>query len=654
MTCPKHEAVTFELSSEPYRPEFPELVPQALRAIPARIPQFARSRRVPCSPPAAIGSAQLAWEYEETGAFKDKILKKDPRLRPSEVQLNFEHLDTCQSCKNYKMHHESLHARPLDVGTRPQLLVDDLVVERWSNLVRFLNSPIERRPVLRAPAPSVGGVPQLRFGCPCSVVRDATGYRLWHTANGQAKQTRVNDKFDVTGLRQPSTFVRHSSDGLSGWSEPVPVTLDGKETTGTFAATSGMGAPGSRFVAGYEGNRARACLASSVDGTKWVTMAGKAVGRRRMPDCWDNSHSFLGRAADTYVQPLSEPEPMVWYRRDFGTPGGWREIRGVHIVSLGSELPEIAAGAGPRNQTVRSSWYLDRLGKLERFRRQIYSVLLTPMGDSLWLGLMTVIEWPKDMSEPTGNESAAPERDTTNVYLVTSRDGIHIDDEWIYAHRPLIPKGRLWRDWDGGFVLPAAQIVTDETSHRVYYEARSGSRHEERFDRPGTIAMASWDRDRLVGVRAAHEGVDASLTTKAFELRSLFVVLNADTSESCSSIAVEVLEATLGKPLPGLGLSTAVPLQGVSATRATALWRVGDKKKAAAALRTKEVGGMLPRKLLGQQVKLRFNLHGGAKLYGFAIANSSTTDSSAGGRGVAGARGARRLRGGGGKSKQQQ
>ena len=636
MACPKHHAVPFELASEPYRPEFPELVPQSLRAIPAHIPQFARSRRVPCSPPAAIGSERLAWEYEETGSFKDKVLKKDPRLRPSEVQLSFEHLDTCQSCKNYQMHHASLHARPLDIGTQPQLLVDDLVVERWSNLVRFLNSPTERRPVLRAPAPSAGGAPQLRFGCPCSVVRDATGYRLWHTANGQAKQTRVNDKFDVVGLSQPSTFVRHSADGLGGWSDPVPVALDGKETTGTFAATSGSGAPGSRFVAGYEGKRARACLASSVDGIRWVTMAGgRGGGRRRMPDCWDDSHSFLGRAADTYVQPLIEPEPLVWYRRDFGTPGGWREIRGVHIVSLGSELPEIAAGTGPRNQTARSSWYLDRLGKLERFRRQIYSVLLTPMGDSLWLGLMTVIEWPKDMSEPTGNESAAPERDTTNVYLVTSRDGVHIDDEWVYAHRPLIPKGRLWRDWDGGFVLPAAQIVTDETSHRVYYEARSGSRHEERFDRPGTIAVASWDRDRLVGVRAAHEGVAASLTTKPFELRGLLVALNADTSENCSSIAVEVLEATLGRPLPGLGLSAAVPLQGVSATRAVALWRTGDKKKAAAALRTKEASGTLPRKLLGQQVKLRFSLRGGAKLYGFAITNSSDAST---GRGGAGAR----------------
>ena len=53
---------------------------------------------------------------------------------------------------------------------------------------------------------------------------------------------------------------------------------------------------------------------------------------------------------------------------------------------------------------------------------------------------MSVIEYPKDKSEPQGGEHPYLQRDTINFYLITSRDGIHIDDEWVYAHRPLLPK----------------------------------------------------------------------------------------------------------------------------------------------------------------------------------------------------------------------
>ena len=87
-------------------------------------------------------------------------------------------------------------------------------------------------------------------------------------------------------------------------------------------------------------------------------------------------------------------------------------------------------------------------------------------------------------------------------------------------------------------MLPAAQIVTDATSHRVYYEARPGLRHEERFEQPSVIAVATWERDRVVGVQPAHGGADAWLTTKPFELRGLAVVLNLDTRQACSSVTV--------------------------------------------------------------------------------------------------------------------
>ena len=88
--------------------------------------------------------------------------------------------------------------------------------------------------------------------------------------------------------------------------------------------------------------------------------------------------------------------------------------------ALASGAPSHVHGLGSRPVTRVGSFYLDRLGKLEKvgrmiypsalpsalpqsalasvpqFRRQIYSLTLTRHAAAgLWLGLATVIEWPK-------------------------------------------------------------------------------------------------------------------------------------------------------------------------------------------------------------------------------------------------------------------
>jgi hypothetical protein len=116
--------------------------------------------------------------------------------------------------------------------------------------------------------------------------------------------------------------------------------------------------------------------------------------------------------------------------------------------------------------------YFDRLGKAEKIRRHVYSLTLTPVDKHLWLGLLTNIEWPKQgLDAKRHPDLPAHEGDTTNIYLVTSRDGVHVDDEWVYAQQPLVPKGAYQHMWNAGFLLHATQIVTDQGSHRVYFEA---------------------------------------------------------------------------------------------------------------------------------------------------------------------------------------
>ena len=105
---------------------------------------------------------------------------------------------------------------------------------------------------------------------------------------------------------------------------------------------------------------------------------------------------------------------------------------------------------------------------------------LTPYNDQLWLGLMTVTEWAKDNSEQVGPLEPSFQRDTTNIYLVTSRDGIHLDDSWVYGHRPLIPKGAKQCNWNCEFLLHADQIVAAQKQQRVYFEARPAAEFDTR------------------------------------------------------------------------------------------------------------------------------------------------------------------------------
>lgn len=243
-------------------------------------------------------------------------------------------------------------------------------------------------------------------------------------------------------LRDEHAIVtRWSLDGRRRWSAPQPVAVDGQMLLKSFVPSAYDAARG-LFFAGYEGkHHSLACIATSTDGgVNWTTLARPGDKPHRHhggPDCWGKKASYLGRAADTYVLPMlsSDAEvPLppsgggdgdgllsqrsaaaasagraknhaaaaskaakaiaaveatsrgpsvierVLYRQDFGTAGGWREIRGVQVVHLDTSYAEIAkpvseADAQRRTAINRTAikWYLDRLGKLERYRRQMYT-----------------------------------------------------------------------------------------------------------------------------------------------------------------------------------------------------------------------------------------------------------------------------------------
>ena len=446
-----------------------------------------------------------------------------------------------------------------------------------------------------------------RTGCPCSVVRAPSGETmLWHLLPPLKPQCSASLFGDVNA--DITYGLTRSADGVGGWSRARRVKFGDREDIDhnikSFIVTPSThrrgAAPG--FVAGFQGDgpeKGEACLATSADGLSWHTLGShgdrvegydgfklrlwsrlsplvrcsrwwqrlpswlpgmglirwlasrEQMQQRRIEHrvaCGVSTRAPLGRAADTYVQAL--PPRRVLYRRDFGTRDGWREIRGLQVVDMPLGFDQLPDSPEPSTPHVLASWYFDALGKPEKLRRQLYALSLTPYGD-LWLGLLTVIEWPK---QPRGDLGG----DTTNIYLVTSRDGVHIEDDWVYAQQPLVPKGTNRADWNAGFVLHAAQIVTDASEHRVYFEARQGSprgwNHDDRWFLPPSIGVASWPLHRMVGLRAADPSAPASLTTKPVKLApprlTRTLLLNAELPTPRSSLLVEMLDEH-GAALPG-------------------------------------------------------------------------------------------------------
>ena len=140
----------------------------------------------------AMTEQQLAWEYAETRSFQHKQLKIDPRLKPSDIEVTYSHLSQCTECEGRAKAKMALHGpkpprgpRTFDAFTGWQFLVDDYAIDRWTNVLRVLNKPTDKRVALRPEANSSAAA---RFGCPCSVVRRSRdrGFRLYHAAASTA------------------------------------------------------------------------------------------------------------------------------------------------------------------------------------------------------------------------------------------------------------------------------------------------------------------------------------------------------------------------------------------------------------------------------------------------------------------------------------
>ena len=390
----------------------------------------------------------------------------------------------------------SAAGRPVAVGQRTQLLVDDHVIASRRGLTRRLGQVTKAN----------GGKPIFREGIFYgTVLYDQGRFKMWWRKRGKVgygySESRDGIRFtkraDVSGINFAGDFT-------------LTVMIDPHETD-----------PAHRYKASYDAPGMAAGLAHSADGIRFSTYnAGRPV---------------TTRAADTYNFLMWDGDARTYRlftRTDYAGAGGAGEWRGTRMMTNAAPKRHPTAW-----KTVRN-WVFDREGKSERTRRQIYAVT-DWMRHGVHFAILSVYEWPGDFSEGGQDNHRRHERDVMNYYIATSRDADAWDLSWVYSNQPLVPRGP-----DGAFdkdlVIPASTIVTHAGKHWIYYgganERHGGPGFEAR--REQAVGLATIGEDRLVGLHAKSRG---SLVTRPFRLDGRRLLVNTNVRRG-GSIRVAVLD----------------------------------------------------------------------------------------------------------------
>jgi hypothetical protein len=231
---------------------------------------------------------------------------------------------------------------------------------------------------------------------------------------------------------------------------------------------------------------------------------------------------------------------------------------------------------------------------LEYNRRQIYS-LNGWIYEGVHFGLLWSYEWPGDLSEGPHDLHARHERDIMNFYILTTRGNLTWNLRWVYAQKPLIPRGPNG-SFDKDWVQPAINIVTWNDKHWIYY-AGGRERHNVKGSRPISIGLATLRLDGFTFFKAKHDS--GIVETKPFKLAGRSLQVNADAGNG--KLRVDVLDL-LGKPVDGLTAAECQPIT-TDGLRHNIQWSPARQLES----------------LKGKTIRLRFHLSGGTKLFAFAI-----------------------------------
>ncbi|MFH1741905.1 MAG: hypothetical protein ABIH23_23120 [bacterium] len=438
----------------------------------------------------------------------------------------------------------------VQIGTQKQLLVDNHIIADMKNVTRELGEVTKAndgKPIIVADKPWENA-DLFRLG---SVIRDGDRFRMWYLMND-----------DLMGYAE-------SEDGVH-WTKP---NLGTHECQGSREnnATDSMGFgcfldthekdPEHKYKSAYgHPTKIMACLAHSPDGFHWTP--------------YNDGQPVTSRAADTMNQLLWDDSAQVYRlytRTDYGRGrygGTLDEDRGTRDMTN----PDIKSD--PTAWTTVREWHFENEGRWEFKRRQVYS-LNGWLYKGIHFGLLWCYEWPGALGEGPYDLHKRHERDILNFCILTTRASEMWNTEWVYAEKPLVPRGpdgAFDKDW----VQPAQNIITWQDRHWIYY-AGSKERHDiyrirEKETRWQCAIGLAWLRlDGFVSLCAGSD--PGTVVTKPFRLEGNTLRANVDARQG--EFWVEILDAD-GKPIAGFTEQEAVRQRDVDDLQIKAAWNGGS------------------------------------------------------------------------------
>jgi len=471
------------------------------------------------------------------------------------------------------------------VGLQKQLMVDDYVIAEKENVTRELGK-VKKCGIVLKPSLDTDFHPSWKKSDGSPVGLDF-GYYLTVLHNEK------DEKFQMWYMawRLAGVGYAESKDGIH-WARPL-VGKGGKNNIvhrcQGFSCSIDPSLPWGhaekyKGAGDFQDSGCRVALCHSPDGIHWSDYHdGKPV-----------SH----RAADTHNQILWDPISRSYRlvtRTDLGGTGGTSESRSTRIMAH-------TAGNDLMKQPTAWKTVIDKIRVEDPSKEKTRwgTPRLQFNGMTLWIyegvyfGLMDVYTMGKSEFFDGFDYKTQHDDDYMDFYIGTSRDGMDFDKSWIYARKPIVPRGKAGSfDKDG--IKPPSQIVTYNDEHWIFYGGMS-ERHYSR-GRHLNIGLAKLRLDRFICLEAKDK--PGTVVTNPFKLEGGALEVNVDAR--AGHVQVELLDED-GKAIPGFSGKDATEYQAVDNLRLKAAWKNNKDLLA----------------LKGKVVRIRFRLRN-ARLYAFQI-----------------------------------
>jgi hypothetical protein len=401
---------------------------------------------------------------------------------------------------------------PVRLGAGPHLFVDDLLIDRSTNVKRRVNRP-RRDPSI--PNPIITGKEDHCVAPYMTVVRDAgTGrFRIWYNVykekhkDGTARFAYMESEDGIRWIR-PHRVLE----------EPGPIQFG----CSVIDEGPGFAEPERRFKLAWW-NAGGLMIAASADGLRWSMLKPYPVVRHNH----DINNVFHDAVRDRYVATISVYIPGP----------DWSGLRRTTMQTASRDLID-----------WEKPWYvLSADDRVDEGQTQFYAMNGYLRRGGLLIGLVKVLH--DDWTAPETPDGAFGVGYTT---LAWTRDGKH----WVRDLEPFFEPDPNPDAWDHAHAWLDFQLPVDDEVY-LYY---GGYKYGHKMDRweGRQIGLVRMPRDRYVSRDAGRDG--GSLVTVPVILGGSKLTVNAKV-DGC--LRVRLLDED-GKPIPGFDATDCRPVKGDS------------------------------------------------------------------------------------------